>query len=136
MQSKTQMSSEQVVHCQAISDHGNHLSSFTLLLLAACLSVVRRNRGYLRLRQLLFAFQSMPSGLSEGMLADHRQLPLNLFDAIPIYFQYETLERAHTAVQFSSVKHAHTHFGVGVWGLSTVSKREEETTQISLLYFI
>lgn len=99
--SKTQMSSEQVVHCQAISDHGNHLSSFRLLLLAACLLVVRKRRGYLKLTRLLFAFQSMPSGISERMLADHRQLPLNLFDAILIYFQCETLERAHTAVQFS-----------------------------------
>lgn len=99
--SKTQMSSEQVVHCQAISDHGNHLSSFRLLLLAACLSVVRKSRGYLRLTRLLFAFQSTPSGISEGMLADHRQLPLNLFDAILIYSQCEPLERAHTAVQFS-----------------------------------
>lgn len=93
-----------MVHCRAISDHGNHLSSFRLVLLAAYLLVVRKRRGYLKLTRLLFAFQSMPSGISEGMLADHWQFPLNLFDAILIYFQYETLERAHTAVQLSETR--------------------------------
>lgn len=38
--------------------------------------------------------------------------------------------------QFSSVKHAQTHFGVGVWGSSAVSKRDEEANLISLMYFI
>lgn len=36
--------------CQAISDHGNHLSRFRLLLLAVCLLVMRKRRGYLKLR--------------------------------------------------------------------------------------
>lgn len=38
--------------------------------------------------------------------------------------------------QFSSVKHAQIHFGVGVWGSSAVSKRDEEAILISLRYFI
>lgn len=66
--SKTQMGSEQVVHCQAISDHGNHLSSFRLLLLAACLSVVRKQRSYLRLTRLLLPFRACQVGFQKECL--------------------------------------------------------------------
>lgn len=131
--SKTQMSSEQVVHCQAISDHGNHLSSFRLLLLAASFSCEKEKR--------LFKTNTTPVCLSEHAKWDFRKNACRSqaasAESIWCNSHLFSMWNIGKSSYSSSVQwDMHKFILEWVWGSSAVRKRDEESILISLMYFI